>query len=119
MLPALSITMANGDVLKQIQRLLDRPETTLPANVTAQLLFAALIELNRRLDGILPQLNAIEDRLGTLEKQAINDALLEAERDKVRVTIPHIFERLIQPVIVAIVTAVVVGAILLFLRGGS
>ena len=119
MLPALTITMPNGDVLKQIQRLLDKPETTLPANITAQLLFAALIELNRRVDGIGPQLDTIEDRLTKIENVAQSEWLLNAERDKVRITIPQVFERLIQPVIVALITAIVVGGILLYLRGGQ
>ena len=117
MLPALTITMPNGDVLKQIQRLLDKPETTLPANVTAQLLFAALIELNRRVDMISPQLGVIDDRLTKIENVAQSESALNAERDKVRVTIPAIFERLIQPIIVTVITAIVVGAILAYVVG--
>jgi pantothenate kinase-related protein Tda10 len=121
--------MANGDVLKTIQRLLDKPETTLPANVTAQLLFAAIIELTRRLDSLVTDQqndarntaswrSAIEDRLETIEHSAISMAQLDAERDKVRVTIPAIFERIIQPVIVSLITAIVVGAILASVVGG-
>jgi len=127
MLPYAHI-MSNGDVLKQIQRILDKPEITLPANVTAQLLFAALIELNRKVENhdanhqadankTAAWRDAMEHRLGQIESSAQTSNQVEAEKDKVRVTIPAIFERLIQPVIVALVTAVVVGAILLYLRG--
>jgi hypothetical protein len=111
--------MANGDVLKQIQRLLDKPEITIPSNVTAQLLFAALIELNRRVDGITPLLDTIENRLTKIENVAQSESLLNAERDKVRVTIPAIFERLVQPFIVALITAIVVGAIVAYVAGGK
>lgn len=120
--------MANGDVLKTIKRILESSETTIPANITAQLLFAAMIELMRRFDNHLADHQAdakdtstwrdmVEGQLSEIKAVAKSSDLLEAEKDKVRVTIPALFERLIQPVIVALVTAVVVGAILLYLRG--
>jgi len=110
MLPAFeTIEMSNSEVLHQLQRILDSENVTIPANITAQLLFAAVIELSRRVDTY--QIEAVLWRTGAEKRLDMIDALsrshsqMDEEKEKSRVNIRDVMSRLVEPVVVAIVTA--------------
>ena len=115
--------MSNGEVLAQIQRILDSDNATLPANVTAQLLFAALIELSRRFDTSQAETAAwrvaMEKRLDRMEGLNMFHTQIEEEREKSRINIRDVMSRLVEPVIVAIITTILIGAIIAYTHPGA